>query len=131
MLTRDPIEEALAVEEADIQKRLSNWSKFREQMMPIVFALQALEAELNFSGDLNVRVSGDSAKLISVIRVLRTNGFKTDEPALQKNKSYWSANYYKDGFELPVWLSFSSTVCRTVKVGTKMVEQDVYEVQCD
>jgi hypothetical protein len=30
-----------------------------------------------------------------------------------------------------IWLAFSSTVCRRVKIGTKTVEQDVYETVCD
>lgn len=131
MLTRDPIEEALAKEEADLRQRLAKWTEVREQLMPVVLSLRLLEADLSLSGDLNVRFSGDKAKLTAVVRVLRTSGFHTEEPAPAKNASYWTAWYYKDGLDLPIWLSFSSTVCRTVKIGTKMVEQDVYEVQCD
>lgn len=39
--------------------------------------------------------------------------------------------YEKRDCELRWYLSFSSSVCRRVKVGTRTVEQDVYETVCD
>jgi hypothetical protein len=32
---------------------------------------------------------------------------------------------------LPFWMNFSSTQCRVIQKGTKMVEQAVYEVECE
>ena len=129
----DPIDEKLTQEVSEIETRRERWLDIREYFLPLVRRFKGLEIEPTFDGrDINLSFSGDKAKLTSVIRILRTNGFDTDAEAPKANSNYWSA-YFTDAEDsrTQFWISFSSTVCRMVKVGTKMVEQDVYEVQCD
>ena len=129
----DPIDEKLIQEVSEIETRRERWLDVREYFLPLVRRFKGLEIEPSFNGrDINLPFSGDKAKLTSVIRILRTNGFDTDAEAPKANSNYWSA-YFTNSEDprIQFWISFSSTVCRMVKVGTKMVEQDVYEVQCD
>ena len=129
----DPIDEKLTQEVSEIETRRERWLDIREYFLPLVRRFKGLDLEPNFDGrDINLSFSGDKAKLTSVIRILRTNGFDTDAEAPKANSNYWSAYFTNaEDSRIQFWISFSSTVCRMVKVGTKMVEQDVYEVQCD
>jgi hypothetical protein len=129
----DPIDEKLTQEVSEIETRREKWLELRDNFLPLVRRFKGLEIEPNFDGrDINLSFSGDKTKLTSVIRILRTNGFDTDAEAPKANSNYWSAYFTNaEDSRIQFWISFSSTVCRMVKVGTKMVEQDVYEVQCD
>ena len=129
----DPIDEKLTQEVSEIETRRERWLDIREYFLPLVRRFKGLEIEPSFDGrDINLSFSGDKAKLTSVIRILRTNSFDTDAEAPKANSNYWSAYFTNaEDSRIQFWISFSSTVCRMVKVGTKMVEQDVYEVQCD
>ena len=129
----DPIDEKLTQEVSEIETRRERWLDIREYFLPLVRRFKGLEIEPSFDGrDINLSFSGDKAKLTSVIRILRTNGFDTDAEASKANSNYWSAYFTNaEDSRIQFWISFSSTVCHMVKVGIKMVEQDVYEVQCD
>ena len=129
----DPIDEKLTQEVSEIERRREKWFELRDLYLPLVRRFKELKLEPYFDGrDINISFSGDKAKLTSVIRILRTNGFDTDADAPKANSNYWSAYFTNsEDSRIQFWISFSSTVCRMVKVGTKMVEQDVYEVQCD
>lgn len=74
-------------------------------------------------------IAGDSHDLAKAIRAVRTRGYTTNWSPPKENDPSWSGFYNKeDGPE--VYISFTSKVCRRVKIGTKTVEQDVYEIQC-
>lgn len=77
-------------------------------------------------------LSGDKHKLSAAVRALRTRGFKTEEEPPKKGQSTWTSVFSRHDID-DVTLSFSSTACRLVKVGTKqvMVDQPVYETVCD
>jgi hypothetical protein len=129
----DPIDEKLTQEISEIETRREKWLELRDLYLPLVRRFKELELGPYFDGrDINISFSGDKAKLTSVIRILRTNGFDTDADAPKANSNCWSAYFTNsEDSRIQFWINFSSTVCRMVKTGTKMVEQDVYEVQCD
>ena len=80
--------------------------------------------------EFNVAVAGDKHEFAAAIRALRVNGFKTDEEPPAKNEPSWCGHFERvDGARM--YLSFTSKSCRRVKVGTKMVEEDVYETVCN
>ena len=80
-------------------------------------------------GSVDISVSGDKAMVKLVWNKLRNRGYVTElNPA--ENEVHFSGWWYKEDHPR-IWLSFSSTVCTRVKVGTKMVEQDIYEVVCE
>lgn len=118
--------DALAVNE-----RRALWSRYRDELLPMVRALQKLNATIYFPNSLDVAISGDKHTLAAAVRIFRTHGFSTLNSPPKKGSSSWTAFYEKHDCELRWYLSFSSSVCRRVKVGTCTVEQDVYETVCD
>lgn len=95
-----------------------------ERFKPNIFPLE---------DSLDVTITGDVHVLTETMRILYRHGLTepTSKP-VAKQPSY-SAYFNQKGYDgnTPrVWLSFSSSVCRRVKVGTKTIEQDVYEVVC-
>ena len=81
--------------------------------------------------DTDVRFTGDKKKLISVLRIVRKYGFEINGERTQEGNPEWYSYVRHPDCQAPVWIAFTSSVCRRVKVGTKMIEQDVYEVRCE
>jgi hypothetical protein len=115
------------------QKRIAKW-RFTINSHPGLFRrLQELEIEprLNLSdGQIEITFTGDGPKLSQVWGELRRQGFKND--SFPRKGMAQFATYFRapDQRESMIWLYFSSTVCRQVQVGTRMVEQPIYETQC-
>lgn len=80
------------------------------------------------SGDINLTFTGTGTKLGEVWGLLRRNGYMPNSRP-EKGKSSFHTHWYKDGFST-LWMSFSSSVCRRVQVGTKTEVVPIYEVQC-
>jgi hypothetical protein len=78
------------------------------------------------------QVRGDGEVLTMAIRFLRTRGYKTDAAPPEKVAAVWEALFVhgEDLNQPRVRLTWASTVCKQVQVGTKMVEQPVYEIRC-
>ena len=78
--------------------------------------------------EVDISVTGDKHVLQAVFGAFRKLGY---EPSKRPNKddTYFYCRWTKEG-KPSFYFSFSSTVCKRVKIGTKMVEQDVYEVVC-
>jgi hypothetical protein len=80
--------------------------------------------------DVNFYVTGDAPVLKEIFRGLRKLGYEPSKRPGVKPESNFTTYFSQDG-KPTFYLSFSSTLCRRVKVGTKMVEQDIFEVQCE
>jgi len=115
----------------ELNERRALWGRYRSEYLPMVHAFQKLNATIYFPNSLDVAISGDRHTLAAAVRIFRTHGFSTSNSPPKKGDSQWSAFYTKADCELRFYLSFSSSVCRRVKVGTRTVEQDVYETVCD
>lgn len=77
-------------------------------------------------------IDGTKDDLIQCVKVLRSHKFIPDERPKENDVSWytlWRRNE-GDGPEILIWFSFSSSQCRRVQVGTKTVEQPIYEVEC-
>jgi hypothetical protein len=61
--------------------------------------------------------------------VLRRAGLTPRSRPQEKEPVYTTWWNWEDGNN--VWISFSSTSCKRVKVGTEMKEVDVYETVCE
>ena len=118
-----------------LNEKIAKWVRSKDTYEPIIEALEALSVEPTLSYDLDVSFTGDKRKLAAVVRILRTNGFKTESKAPLATSASWSAFFYsekdKDKAPFSIWLSFSSSVCRRVQVGTQTVEQPIYEIRCE
>lgn len=127
------VEANLAERALQLSKARQKWESIKEVYRPIVRALQKLEIEPTLeqvASYLTVSFTGDSHKLSAVVRILRTNGFSTTADPPKPGNNEWYAYYRSEKSNVPVWLYFTSSICRRVKIGTKMVEQDVYETVC-
>jgi len=80
---------------------------------------------------IDIAVAGDYAVLKAIFHAFRTQGWEPTSRPVEQKLSSFSTHFEKPGVDLRFWLSFSSTLCRRVKVGTKMVEQPVYETVCE
>lgn len=107
------------------------WAKSRALLIPVAERLSELGSEpyMYSSTIMYSTLTGDVHKLVDAIRALRTNGFKSDSKP-ERKKPDFVAYYAHPDTKVNVLLSFSSSVCRRVKVGTKTETVDVYEVQC-
>lgn len=79
--------------------------------------------------DLNVTFTGGKLSLEKAFKILRSKGFVPDERPKEKDTKF--ATYFRQADGASVWLSFSSSVCKRVQIGTRTVEEPVYEIQCD
>jgi hypothetical protein len=82
-------------------------------------------------GAIDVYVTGDKHMLAACFVAFRKAGYQPgSRPGPEKTSSfscYWDHDTNKCRF----WLSFSSDKCTRVKVGTEMVQRDIYETVCE
>jgi hypothetical protein len=120
------------VEQAQKVKRWTTEFQLTVRSFPALFRrLEELDIDPIFSlanGDINLAFTGDGIKLSEVWKALRTAGYQPNSRPEKGNSTFYTG-WCQQGYSR-IWMSFSSAVCRRVKVGTKMVEQDIYEVQC-
>lgn len=79
----------------------------------------------------SVEVIGNCATRTLVLAVFLRLGFKPMvEP--KDGETYYSTWMRRKHGEIVehIWFSFTNNACERVKVGTKMVQQDVYETRC-
>jgi hypothetical protein len=116
------------------QKTAKNAKAFRLAVstFPDLFrAFEELDLDVTFHLDneyVSLSFAGDGEKLKTVWGHMRRAGFNTrSRPAKGDTtfNAFWSQEGYAD-----IFMMFSSILCRRVQVGTKMVEQPIYETQC-
>ena len=125
------IDKKIAAELDALSKKRDQWESKKDICLPIIDAMGVIgEFYCDWVGSLDFRITGDKHKLAGAVRVLRTRGWesKSDPP---KPGETWVAKFHNPKINFSVFIVYSSTVCRRVKVGTKTVEQDVYEIVCD
>lgn len=97
----------------------------------MLLELEDLDIEPGFdfqNGCIDLSFAGDGDKLGNVWHVLRRAGFEPDKRPQKGDTSF--CTFWRNGAHAMVWVSFTSTMCRRVQVGTKMVEQPIYETVC-
>lgn len=124
------IERLLVKEALLIAERREVWAMNKAVLAPVVNALRQIGAEVSLSGSLDVRLIGDKHVLANAVRILRTAGYGFTTTRPEKGDTQWSAFFYRQG-GMEIWFQFSSSVCRRVQTGTKMVEQPIFETVCD
>ena len=145
-MLRNHIDDILARRRLEMQREEQNWRERCHLYLPVLEKLDAvLDVEtitLNPNATyLYLSFHGDKELFTKVIRALRTTGWRTMDPMPDANQPSWSSDFHlfrypegsPDGEEVSgveIFLSFSSTVCRRVKIGTKMQEVDIYETVC-
>lgn len=92
---------------------------------------EELDIDVGFCLDntyINVSFTGDGEKLKAAWGALRRHGYNTSARP-KKGDTTFNAFWTRDG-QAELFMMFSSSMCRRVQVGTKMVEQPIYETQC-
>jgi len=114
----------------ELAKRRAKWNANRGLLSSVVNALHKIGLEPELTGDLNVPCSGNKQRLAQIVRIFRTAGFSTTAERPKQGDSSWYAYFDHPECSIRIWFVFSSSVCRRVKTGTKMVEVDIYETVC-
>lgn len=81
------------------------------------------------ANDINVSISGDASDMAAFFRLMRTNGFEPDSRPKDAQTEFRTWFRHDDGTQF--YLAFSSTVCKRVQIGTRTVEEPIYEIRCD
>jgi hypothetical protein len=126
----DQIELSLQQQYEQAKRAIEDWQREKDLFLPIITELELLGLEPAWDGELNLRFSGDAAKLAAVVRVLRRGGWEFRDSRPAANQPEWCGRMYREGTP-SVWIFFTSTVCRRVQVGTQTVEQPIYETICE
>jgi hypothetical protein len=79
----------------------------------------------------NVWITGTRADLDIMFGVLRRAGLRPSRRPEEKNTYYATFWYWDESESGYVFVTFSSTSCKRVQVGTKMEEVPVYETVCE
>lgn len=111
----------------------ASWNKHKKTLEPILNALEDMPLITSWDGDFNLSFAGSRVDIIRVWRALRASGWKLSSNTTppQANESTWAGFFHHPDFEFPrIWLRFSSTTCRRVARGTKMVEETIWETLC-
>lgn len=127
----DPVLGKLRESHDLIARRAKQWLALKQRYLRFVQEMVLLGCELSMDGtfDVQFRVAGDKQKFLQLVRCHRRHGFSPTMPEKGATSAFWRIN--RDDAEFPMWFAFTSTVCQRVKVGTRMVEQDVFETHCE
>lgn len=127
----DPIFSKLSDAHGKLARRANEWNRCKDRYLKFVQELVLLGCELSTDAEFDMwfRVAGDKQKFLQIVRCHRRYGFKPNMPEKGATTAFWRINDYSE--QIGMYFSFSSTVCHRVKVGTKMVEQDVFETHCE
>jgi hypothetical protein len=114
-----------------VSKALKEFKQTVNEVRTLFRTLEEMDIDLQFNPDGGYIVlcfTGDGERLAAVWKELRRNGYKNDcRP--KKGDTTFYAFWERVGYAR-LFMSFSSSMCRRVQVGTKMVETPIYETQC-
>lgn len=124
----------LAVKKRETERALRQFGALIKAQPQLFLELERLGIEPRFDmiyGSVDIAISGDVDKLSIVWAALRRAGYTPRErPARGQPefRTFWDP---ADSDLLPkAFLNFTSSVCRRVQVGTRTVEQPVFEIVC-
>ncbi len=124
------IDELRAVAQSEYDMRMATLARIEKYYPLLADGLGELDPHAYADPfDLNISFTGDKRALERAFGILRRNGFVPEERPKANQPSFHTRFRQIDGAS--VWLSFSSRVCKRVQVGTRTVEEPVYEIQCD
>lgn len=139
-----------------LAKKLSDWEHADPSLHKLEEKLEESELKVSMEfgfASISINLSGTAQDLAKVVKQVRAIGYQTTSERPTAGSHEWRGLYIsdvvrerknaegwyglpqseRDSLELKwpdIHLNFSSTVCRRVQTGTKMVEEPVYEVRC-
>src|SRR5580700_1151796 len=115
------------------QRRLKAWQATVNCFPGLFSKLEEFGLEPSFNlndGGIDLNIAGSPEMLTKVWRELRRAGFKNDSFPSDRKDGTFSTYWRADDEYARIWMYFASTLCRRIQVGTKMIEQPIYETQC-
>jgi len=127
-LRKDVIESMgrLAIQGGITLHALDQYSKLLEDLQALHSDNVRIYADLT---DINISMNGDKKMLNRAFTILRAAGF---EPTVrpEDGQTEYTSRWTKQGDRATLYLLYYSTVCKRVQVGTRTVQEPVYEIQC-
>ena len=121
----------LAEQALALSKKRLLWVQHKALLTPIIKELTHQGIEPNFTGDdIILSFTGDALKLRHAMEVLVAAHFTTTADKPKPGDTMWYAFFSHSACRIKLFVNFSSSVCIRKKIGTKLVEQDVYETIC-
>lgn len=81
------------------------------------------------SQSIDISYAGDKLVMHGIFKAFRALGYISDKRPTEKESQFTCYWNHPDS-DMRIWLRFSSTVCKRIKIGTKMEKVDVYETRC-
>ena len=131
---KQTMEEALASAKATRKAQKKYAKQHATHFARIASGLKPIEEYLiriNLDGVscVDISIAGDHHVMNGAWGALRKLGYECSDRPEEKVTGF-TGWFYKSEWPT-IWFNFNSTVCTRKKVGTKMIEQDVYEVVCE
>lgn len=136
MNVHETMENAIKEDQKKHKKMLKRLKTNKEEYFRIANGLIVIqEYVIRFSFDthsLDIGIAGDHHVFKGMFGALRKMGYVCQDKPKDKLISSWCCWWYHEEPDqhIKLWITFSSTECTRVKVGTKMVEQTIYETVC-
>lgn len=90
---------------------------------------------INLDGvtSVDISIAGDHNVFKGLFSALRKLNYKPAFPPQEEKFAAWSGFFHSEDPANPVsvWVTFSSTKCKRVKVGEETITRDLYEIVCD
>ena len=130
----DKLKQDLQESKEQLAAKINFFEKYKDDMELLMVSLEPLgtsfiDTKLNHN-DVDISVTGTRTTMNTLVGTLRKLGYVANRTPVEGDTSYCTY-FYQGDTDFRVWVNFTSTVCRRVKIGTEMREVDVYEVQCD
>lgn len=122
---------SLAAKYREVKKFFEQSQRMLKDFPALFLAVEDMDIEPRFDPDLkliSLNFAGDGPRLGKLWGELRRNGFNCDTRP-KKGDTQFSGWFRRDGYP-NISVYFTSTLCRRVQVGTKTVEQPIYETIC-
>lgn len=116
------------------------WLTHRQHFIPVIEDARMRNVHATWSQDkLYIEASGNADQLTVLFRALAFHDFHLDKDwkRPEENQPEWRGNFRKNWTDaggqdwfFDIYVSFCSTVCQLVQVGTETRELPVYKVVC-
>jgi len=126
------IEQSLAASADLLARRMAFWANNKAELTPMIAHATILWPEIEFSVSptgLDISLVGSMGDLLGLLSNLEKDGYAVSNELPEESKTYWSTYLNKVGSP-QLWVYWSNKFCERVQVGTRMVEEPVYEVRC-
>lgn len=122
---------ALVTKHREAQRFFEQSQRALRDFPALFLLLEDMDIDVRFDPDLkliSISFSGDGPRLGKVWAELRRCGYSCARRP-KKGDTEFSGSFEHQGYPM-ICVHFTSALCRRVQVGTRMVEQPIYETRC-